>query len=468
MSASTPFFAYAAAAERTAVSVGVNLSASNGVLVALSGGADSVFLLHTLFELSARLGFRLEALHVEHGIRGEESMRDADFCKSLCGSLSVPISVVHVDVPVECKATGEGIEEAARRLRYTALESCRAERALDYIAVAHNETDQGETVLHHLLRGSGARGLSGMQVLTGRVWRPLLTVSAEAIRGTLDSLGISYMTDSTNADTAYTRNYLRECIFPALSRVTPNPASAIARAASLVSRDLALLDKMADDFYADAERRWHRPSLAALDAPILSRVLLRLFRDSGAEMPSAVHIDAAVAQIKRQGTSRVSCPSGFTLTVGRDRVSLTRSPDEPLPETALVLGMNDLMGREAKILMLNSENEKEAPHSLIVYKKSNKALISSDKIIGKLYVREARSGDAYRFGSMSRSVKKLFSARHFSDQERKIIPVVCDSKGILWIPGFGVREDADGRASAAHEITTLIYIPDNEKGHCDA
>ncbi len=468
MSAPTPFFASAAAAKKAICSVGIELSPSCGILVALSGGADSVFLLHTLAELSAHLGFRLEALHVEHGIRGEESMRDAAFCEALCASLALPLSIVRVDVPRECERTGEGVEEAARRLRYAVLEEKRAERGLDYIAVAHSETDQAETVLHHLLRGSGARGLSGMQILSGRVLRPLLSVSAEEIRRTLDGAGISYMTDSTNADTAYTRNYLRECVFPALSRVTPDPAGAIARAASLLSRDLALLDRMADDFFADSERRLHRPSLAALDAPILSRVLLRLFREAGGEMPSAVHIDAAVAQIKRQGISRLSCPSGLTLTVGRDRISLSRSAEEPLSETPLLQGVNELPGRAARILLLDGENEKEIAHFLNVYKKSNKALISSDKIIGKLFVREARPGDAYRFGGMTRAVKKLFAARHLGDAERKYLPVVCDGAGILWIPGFGVREDADGRASAAHKTMTLIYIPDSEKGHCNA
>ena len=147
MSAPTPFFAAAALALRAMREAGVRPHSGCGVLLALSGGADSVYLLHTLLEISRRSPLRIEAMHVEHGIRGEESRSDAAFCEELCRSLGVPLVVRSVNVPLECERTGEGIEEAARRLRYAALEEVRLERGLDYVAVAHNETDQAETVL---------------------------------------------------------------------------------------------------------------------------------------------------------------------------------------------------------------------------------------------------------------------------------------------------------------------------------
>ncbi len=468
MSAPTPFFAAAALADRAMRAAGVCTEKPHGVLLALSGGADSVYLLYTLLELSRRRPLRLEAMHVEHGIRGEESRSDAAFCEELCRTLGVPFTVRCVNVPREREQTGEGIEEAARRLRYGVLEAYRAERALDYIAVAHNETDQAETVLYHLLRGSGARGLTGMQVMSGRLLRPLLGISSEQIRSELREAGIAFRLDSTNLDTAYTRNYLRQTVFPALKRVTPEPSHAIARAAALIWRDLSALDRMADAFYADEERRTHRPSLAALEPALLSRVLIRLFRSVGAEMPSAVHIDAAVAQIKRGGISRVSCPSGITLEIGRERIAFLSGEREPLPETLLQEGVTVLRGREAEMALFNSASEKELPHSLIVYKKSNKALISSAKIIGKLFVREARRGDSYRFGGMTRSLSKLFSSRRLGDRERRTLPVVCDDAGILWVPGFGVSERADGRGMPESETLTLLYLPDNEKGQFHA
>ena len=287
------FFAAASVASRAMREAGIAEDLEIGILIALSGGADSVYLLHTLLALSRLRPLRLEAMHVEHGIRGRESLDDAAFCESLCLSLGIPFSVVSVDVPGEAERSGQGIEETARRLRYEALRAKRSERGLDYIAVAHNETDQAETVLYHLLRGSGARGLSGMRVLSDGILRPLLSISSEQIRSVLNEEGIAFRVDSTNRDTAYTRNYLRECVFPSLARICPDPSAAIARAASLIERDLSALDRMADVFFADESK----------EKPIFREVFPETPLSTSSKMtvgnPSCVAITILMASIMR-------------------------------------------------------------------------------------------------------------------------------------------------------------------------
>ena len=408
-----------------------------GILVALSGGADSVLLLHGLVLLREKHGFPLAALHAEHGIRGAESLRDADFSKSLCLSLDVPFTLVSLGVPAEAERTGESIETAARRLRYGALEARRAELGYSYIAVAHHRDDQAETVLYRLLRGSGARGLCGMAPRRDRILRPLLGFSGGEIRRLLSDAGIPFAVDSTNSDTIYTRNFLRERVFPLLREVTPEPSDSICRAAELLRRDLACLDGMAEEFFSDPARRCSRSALRALPAPLCARVLRLHAEAAGGEMPEQVHLDAACEKIAGQGVCELSFPSGLMLRIGRDTVSF--EGESLHPTIPLNGGENRLESRGGSLFLL-----KDITDSLNVYKKSNKALVSSDKIVGSLSCRQYLPGDSYRFGGMRREVRKLFASRHLSDRERAALPIVTDGAGILWIPGFGVREGAEG------------------------
>lgn len=428
-----------------------------GILVALSGGADSVFLLYCLSQIAASEKIKLSALHVEHGIRGEESLSDAALCRRLCAELAIPLSVVSVNVPEEAERAGEGIEECARRLRYAALEKERVRLGCDYIAVAHHADDQAETVLLHLLRGSGAKGLFGMPPLRERILRPLLDFSANEIRETLNAEKIAYAVDSSNADVTYTRNFLRARVLPLLREITPEPAASICRAAELLRRDLACLDRMATEFLSDPERAADRASLAALDFPIRTRVLMLLAARAGCEMPSLKQIDLAAEKIADAGIFEISFPSSLTLRIGRDRVAFERERVKRLRDDPLKPGENQLSGSRGSLFL--AKEAKDIPHSLNVYKKSNKAVVSFDRIIGNLSVRQLLPGDAYRYGGMRREVKKLFASRHLSDDARRSTPIVCDGAGILWIPGFGIREGAEARDGAEH--LTLLYIPED-------
>ena len=201
-------------------------------LVALSGGVDSVVLLHLLLALRAQV----VAAHVEHGMRGENSQRDCAFVEALCARLGVPLAVAHVDVPARARASGRGLEETARDLRYAFLREERRRRGLDCILTAHHRNDQAETVLLHLVRGSSPRGLSGMREEEGDLLRPLLPFSRAEILRYAQEKGLPFVQDETNADTAFARNYVRHEVIPRLETLNPRAVEAIARLAAL-SRD---------------------------------------------------------------------------------------------------------------------------------------------------------------------------------------------------------------------------------------
>lgn len=208
----------------------------DGVVVGLSGGPDSVFLLYALHTLQARMGFTLRAVHVHHGIRGAEADRDEAFSAELCAKLTVPFQAVHVAAPAYAAQHGLSLEEAARILRYEALETARQQLTTPtaWIAVAHHLDDQAETVLHNLVRGAGLRGLAGMENRRNHVIRPLLSIKREDILKWLEQNNILYVTDSTNADPHYTRNRIRSTVLPELREINPEASAHIAHSAALL------------------------------------------------------------------------------------------------------------------------------------------------------------------------------------------------------------------------------------------
>lgn len=209
----------------------------DGVVVGLSGGPDSVFLLYALHTLQPRMGFTLRAVHVHHGIRGAEADRDEAFSEKLCAKLDIPFQAVHVAAPAYAAQHGLSLEEAARILRYEALEAARqqlGQTRAAWIAVAHHLDDQAETVLHNLVRGAGLRGLAGMENRRNHVIRPLLSIKREDILKWLKQYDIPYVTDSTNADPHYTRNRIRSTVLPELREINPEASAHIAHSAALL------------------------------------------------------------------------------------------------------------------------------------------------------------------------------------------------------------------------------------------
>jgi len=195
--------------------------AAESVTVGLSGGADSVALLSVLLEL----GIRVEACHCNFGLRGAESDRDEEFCRSLCLSLGVPLKVRRFDVAARRRETGESVEMACRELRY----GWWREEGIETLAVAHHSDDNAETLMLNLLRGSGIAGLKGMMPRNGHTVRPLLCVSRADILDYLAGRGLGYVTDSTNASSDYTRNRIRNQLMPRIETLFPGGVEGIKR-----------------------------------------------------------------------------------------------------------------------------------------------------------------------------------------------------------------------------------------------
>ncbi len=218
-----------------------------GVLIGLSGGADSVALLEVLCSLRESLGLRLAALHVHHGIR-TEAQRDADFCSSLCEAKGIPYYCEYGKVPELAAKWGMSHEEAGRKLRYDLFERYRQQLGFDLIAVAHHQNDQAETMLFQLFRGSGLRGLSGIPVQRDYIIRPLLGVTRKEIESYLAKQQSGYVTDATNLTEQYTRNKLRLKVMPVAEEISAGATEHMSRTAEMLREVSDFLEQQAEQF----------------------------------------------------------------------------------------------------------------------------------------------------------------------------------------------------------------------------
>ena len=220
-------------------------------IVALSGGADSVSLLFLLKHLEHELGIGVEAAHCNFHLRGAESVRDEEFCKQLCDRLSVPLHLIHFDTQAYADLHRVSIEMAARDLRYGYFENLRRDIEAQDICVAHHRDDSVETVLLNLVRGTGLRGLRGIQPRNGNIIRPLLSLSREDIVQYLDALGESYVIDSTNLHNDVKRNKIRLDVMPLLRELNPSVSQSIFESSLRVGEALKVFDEAMKRSIAD-------------------------------------------------------------------------------------------------------------------------------------------------------------------------------------------------------------------------
>lgn len=445
------------------------------ILCAFSGGADSAVLLSVLWHLSARLGLRIRAMHVHHGIRGEEADRDEAFCRSFCAERGIPYLVSRVDVPQEAEMTGRGIEETARELRYRELERMRDESEL--IATAHNATDNAETMLFHLIRGSGLAGMAGIPPRRDALIRPLLSCTREEVRAFADLAGIPYMEDSTNADAGYARNRIRLHILPEIAAINPSYARTMYRNAEMIRTDAVFLDELAraerNAFRYDADSRVGYPleRYRVLDPAVGSRVFLLLYETAGPAVPTECGIAAlqtshlsALARLAHAAVPHtgLDLPSGIRAEIENGSLWMFRSggragaPPSPF-RYSLIPGINRFPELDYTVyLRMPGDPEPEFPGTRSARIPS--ARILPETIQGSLFIRSRESGDAYRAFGITKTVRRRMSEKQIPLAERQWIPVFCDAIGPVWIPGFPVadRVTAD---PGSEDAAVLYYCP---------
>ncbi|MCR4759312.1 MAG: tRNA lysidine(34) synthetase TilS [Oscillospiraceae bacterium] len=411
--------------------------------VAFSGGADSTALLLCLHELQEQLQLDLRAVHVHHGIRGEEADRDAAFCAALCEKYGIPFQLVHVDVPAFAAEQKLSLETAARRLRYEALESAAPEGV---IATAHHAGDNAETVLFHLIRGSGMKGLRGILPHNGRICRPLLSADKSEILSFLLARGQGYVEDSTNAENDSSRNRIRHSIMPLLLQENPAALRHIAEAAEALAADDALLREQAEHAAEACAVSGGLQGLADYPAPLRMRVYLRQLE----RLP--VHVDPNRKMLEAIDGLVLHKAGKLTLTrnvyAQVHRGILYIRAEMPPSDSAfpLKIGRNMLYpDKICEAVLLDT-----AAISRNYHKADTRSTLDFDKIKGKPYFRQWRGTDRIRLPgrSFSSALKTCVQAA-VPIPERRLLYALYDAEGCIYCEQIGiaarVKPDADSR-----------------------
>lgn len=419
------------------------------VLCAVSGGADSMCLLHRLWSMHDELGIDVAAAHYEHGLRGEESLRDAHFVESYCRDNNILCVVSHGNVAEYAEKNGLGTEEAARLLRYEFLEKTASELGCSRIATAHNADDNAETMLLNLCRGTGLTGLCGIPPVRGRIVRPILDMTRRDIEHYLDENAVPHVEDSTNALDDYSRNLIRHHVTPILHELNPRFAEAALRTSELLRQDADLADSAAREF---VEKNFDGESidissLRALHPALSGRVIRMLCPKS----LSQTHVDAALALAYGSGLAFLDLP-GIRLRREQGRIYFGAGEHIEIKERTLIPG-ETLHIPEAGIVIRTDIVEKaEEINGLF-----KTYIFKFDSICGNMFVTSRRNGD--RISPLGRnctkSLKSLFTGAGMTQRQRDLTPVIRDEKGVIAVCGLAMDRRV---AASAGERAIRVQI----------
>ena len=412
------------------------------VLVALSGGADSVALLLVLHNL----GYRCEAIHCNFHLRGEESNRDEAFVTALCQKLGITLYIVHFNTTEHAKAHGISIEMAARELRYEAFEKQRKQSGAQVIAVAHHRDDSAETLLLNLIRGTGIKGLRGIQPKNGYIIRPLLCVGRDDIIDYLKWRGEDFVTDSTNLTSDYTRNKIRLEVVPKLAEINPSIKESLAQTTQRIS-EAELIYRHAIEEAVKRIKKENCIYIEPLKREVAPTTLLH-------EMLSPLGFNSAQVEdiynsIVSEG-SRQFTTAGWCVTKDRNKFIIT--PKEQFEQADITLPHEGSVETPQGVIIVT-----QAVFNGDIPKQRNIACLDIEKLHLPLTLRKVHNGD--RFAPFGMRGTKLVSD-YLTDRKKSLIEkqaqlVVTDAKGeIVWL----VNERPSSRCCIGESTKRILIL----------
>lgn len=409
------------------------ISPGDTLVCAVSGGKDSVALLHVMLSLQKELGVHVEAAHLNHQLRGTESDRDEDFVRALCKDLKVPLHTARADVRSRAKARGESLEEAARALRYEFFESL--ERP---VATAHTQDDNLETVLLNLVRGTALRGLCGIPPRRGKIIRPMLCVSREEVSAYLTAHRLSHVEDSSNASELPLRNRIRHDVVPLLRRENPSLGESVFRMDEILRQEDAYLDTAAEALLASAAKNGGWSCQALRDAPdaIRARALRKLLAEQSIAKPAQCHVSALRKLIlQTDGSQEAYLPGGIIARRAYDTLFFPEAAPQSFAPQALPIAGEAFISELSLVIsckIVKNYQKSLQPPCTFAFR------YDTIKTPAALTVRPRRAGDQIALPGGRKSLKKLFIDRKIPAHARALVPVVCAEDTVLLVYPFAV------------------------------
>lgn len=434
------------------------------LLVALSGGKDSVCLLHLLKSWQEKFGYNLAACHVNHKIRGEEALRDLAFCQRVCEDLGIQFIAEETDVPAFCAENGFGVEEGARLERYRLLQQVSRQFDRCRIVTAHSASDQAETVLFRLIRGTGIAGACGIPEERDGLLRPLLPFYKEEILDFVENRQIPFTEDSTNSDTLYTRNRLRNEILPMLDEINPATEKALVRFGKIAFSHRALVRALCNLWQekTECDPFSKKVTLSALTPLLRDEAGIPLLYEIVSRMTQNENITIDFDRFSHL-VSLLKCPtegkiieisSSFVFALQGGMLVFRKYENKPNGieyKRELQTGENTLC-ELGQVLLISEEMPEKNTN---INKKHLIIHMDSDRIEGALFARNFLPGDKITMYGMTKSIKKLLCDAGIPADLRRHIPLICDKKEVLWIPFVGLCDKARPEEAKKHITLSL-------------
>ncbi len=426
------------------------LAPGDKVLCAVSGGADSMYLLCRLMEGAERGGYQVGVAHYHHGIR-KASDQEEDFVRAWCETHHIPLHVGHGDVPQTAARQGRGMEEIAREMRYAFLYETARREGYTLLATGHHAGDNAETVLMHLIRGSGLKGLGGIPPRRGRLIRPMLEVTRQQVEEYLNRHHVPHVEDESNADPAYTRNRVRHEVLPLLERLNPQAVRHIAQAAARLREDEQLLDTLAQDVPGVAVEgeglEVDIPALRTAPRPLAVRKLAGALTALGIH-PSQVYLDGLFSLMEEgQSGSRLDLP-GYVAEKSWNRLTIAPSGQKNTPHPATL---------EEGVIHWGPWRVE--CRKMVCPPDPGKGLWLA---LGDYVLRPRQVGDRMKLSKRpTKTLKKLMMEKKIPSPLRGCLPVVAQGERVAAVAWLGVDQDFLAQPGQAAQYITITKEKDN-------
>ncbi len=413
------------------------ISEGDVIVIGVSGGADSVSLLHLLIALSGSLNISITAAHLNHMLRGDEANRDERFVRKLCKSLNIPLITEKIDCEKTAKQSKLGIEECARNLRYKLFERAAEKFGAQKIATAHTANDNFETVLLNITRGAALKGVGGIPPVRGNIIRPIIECSRDEVLKYCDDNKLSYVIDSSNLCDDYSRNRIRNKVIPELLSINSGAVFAALRLSRLAGEDEVFLSSLSDELYSKAkigDNEFDTKVLLSAKKPIRSRTFIKVVKDSTGENHGSEEMINAIDSVLIHGGKVQIAKNLFVERKEKKLMFYGEKQYETLSEIAIP--NIEFSVNTGKYIIKSKSVCTSRINDLLT-----KDFIDCDTISGKLTLRGRKQGDKITLynRNVTKTLKKLFSEEKIDVYLRNSIPVLADNNGVVWVMGFGVN-----------------------------
>lgn len=416
------------------------LSFGDKVLVGCSGGADSMLLLNYFLSVKEKFNLKVEVAHIEHGIRGKESVEDAEFVSNFCKEHGVKFHLLTIDAIREGKALGVGVEEYSRKRRYEFFNSIEC----DKIATAHNLNDNIETVLFRLARGTGIKGVCGTPAVRGKIIRPLIEISSDEIRSLCNKNNIEYRIDSTNSDTKYSRNFIRSNVIPQMLTLNSDFLENMGLFISSANEDNDFINSYAENAYKSVyeDEKLCLDKLNKYPVSVKKRILIKYFEAFGLTLDSN-HLNSVLKLCFKNSKTQIK-QNHFAVSDGKFIRHVNYDKNNRVNNFPFV----------TQILKKSEFKNKNVDF-----------YCDYDKIIGSVLVRSRFQGDKikpYKRGC-TKTLKKLFNELKIPEESRCGVGVVADEYGVIGIIGYCVDERVAVTPDTQNILSLRLLSEDNDE-----